>query len=354
MARIESNPLDPLPLYKLAWRCKLRGELGLWRAVDDAALTLPHATYEQFYNRAHAKLALNDWSGWADREARCFHPDFVNSLPKCWQEMPWTRRAWNGTESLHDKTIFIVADGGRGDCIQMARFIPAVASGAKRVIVGARPELVSLLEYNFGHLATIVDRNTDHCLPYDRYTWMMSLPALVGSLPRFLPLRAPHPNSKSRVQRRQLQVGICWAGNHRHPMDRFRSLSIDVLAPLFNRDDVRWHSLQVGDRANEAMRYDRMTDPLESSSSFSNTANLIANLNCVISVDTSVAHLAGSLGVRTLLLLNVASEFRWGGGEFTPWYPSMRYIRQRHVDDWTGVRDVLSIELDREVLEFNQ
>lgn len=343
---IERDPTNPAPIHTLALTCRRRGYLDIWQHAIDTAISLPHDTHEQLHYRGHSRIRSGDWAGWADRESRLFHPkDRECHATHMWQ-IQWTKVAWDGKEDLRGKTLFAFADGGFGDCLQMLRFIPSLAKTADAIVLGVRPELVSFVKHNLGHLAMIVSRDDGPAVPFQRYTWTMSLPWLLGELTPFAAISAPNPIIQSASEHRPLLVGLCWAGNPRHPRDRHRSMSIEAFGRLLARKDIRWQSLQVGERAAEVVSHECVRPPSQPLQTFADTANLIAGLDCVVTVDTSVAHLAGCLGVPTYLLLNLAAEFRWGLDDMTPWYPSMRLIRQRTAGDWAGVVSALAAELD--------
>jgi hypothetical protein len=137
-----------------------------------------------------------------------------------------------------------------------------------------------------------------------------------------------------------LKVGIVWAGAPIHRRDRERSIPIDFLAPLLALENIHWVSLQKGDRAQEALRMTslRMTHLSSHLHDFADTAAAIANLDLVISIDTSVCHLAGALGKPTWTLLPFSPDWRWLlGRDDSPWYPSMTLYRQPTPGDWPAV-----------------
>lgn len=329
---IEGQSDDPLPYYHFAEMCRWYGHLDLWREAVEIALGLSHQSPEQLVERAHAKLLLGDWSGWRDRESRFFlggatFPYALRSI----------RERWDGGEDIVDRSLLVVSDGGFGDCIQMLRFLPWIEQLARSVTLALQPELVALVNANFPEIRTIAIQDTV-IESYDRYASVLSLPAMVGALPPFQALRAPSPA-------RHAGVGLCWAGSPLTQMELRQPLSLDAFAPLLDRGDARWYSLQIGPRAGELASYPTITAPPRPLTTFAETANLIAGLDAVVTVDTAVAHLAGSLGVPTLLLLHVVADPRWGSADTTPWYPSMRLIRQRRPGDWSSVIDELCVRI---------
>jgi hypothetical protein len=343
---VQHDPTDPLPLYSLARFCRRHGFLSLWRRAVDTALSLPHRSQEQLWSRGDVRLTLGDWLGWSDREVRFFNPTSNYFHSKYARGFIWTKQAWDASEDLSDKTLFVIADGGFGDCIQMLRFLPDLVARAQHVIIAVRAGLESFIRHNFQSPVTVVLRDRDHGLPFQRYTWAMSLPALQGRLPTFIPMMAPILKSRPRVSSERLRIGLCWAGSSCNPTDHRRSVPISVLEPLLSRDDIQWLSLQVGDRAGDVAPYAHLIEPSSHLHTFADTANVISTLDGVITVDTSVAHLAGSLGIPTFLMLSFVSEFRWGLRASTEWYPTVRLIRQTVPGDWSAVARELMVELD--------
>jgi ADP-heptose:LPS heptosyltransferase len=146
-----------------------------------------------------------------------------------------------------------------------------------------------------------------------------------------------------------LNVGLVWAGSSKTPNNRQRSIKLANLAPLCQTPGVRFFSLQKGDPATEAKNPPagmKLVDWTAQISDFADTAALIANLNLVISVDTSVAHLAGAMGKPVWTLLPFVSDWRWlAEREDSPWYPTMRLFRQAAAGDWSGVISRIAGEL---------
>jgi hypothetical protein len=333
--------MAPPVLYSIAGMCRQYGYEALWRYYEDLALSLEHVSHEDRYFRGQAMVQHGDWVGWADREARLFSPYEAAIWQPHFRLMQWTTRAWDGKEFIGDKTLYAIADGGFGDCLQMLRYIPTLQARAASVIIGVRDDLASLVHYNFGGRVTVTDIDAPPAESYQRYVWMMSLPALVGSIPPFEKLRVPKPRVINESDPTVRRIGLCWAGHSLYPGDRpdeAHSITLDDLAQLFVLENIEWHSLQVGRWASDADRYPLIVQPERRLESFVDSANLIAGLDCVVTIDTSVAHLAGNLGVPTFLLLGWVPPWRWGScGDTTPWYPSMRLVRQRVPGDWTDV-----------------
>jgi hypothetical protein len=332
---------NPLYLYQLASLCRDSGHIELWREAVNVALTLEHLTPQQTYYRGLAKLTLGDWSGWADREARHFRPI---QRSKDAATLRWSHQAWDGQENIQDKLLLVYYEQGFGDGIQMLRFLPFALRSAGRVVLMVRSGLASLVERNFGAIVEIALRE-DELPPFcDRYVWSMSLPSLLGHLPAFAPLSTRCESTQAQVDHLRAKVGLCWAG---HPVEsRDRSIPIALLAPLFLRNDTEYYSLQVGEREADACLFPTIRQPSPPLQSFYDTAVQIAQLDCVISIDTAVCHLAGAMGVPTFTMLPYASDWRWGLESATPWYPTMRLIRQTSPGDWPSAVRMLMTEID--------
>jgi hypothetical protein len=152
-------------------------------------------------------------------------------------------------------------------------------------------------------------------------------------------------------QMAEMKVGIVWAGDPAHRNDRNRSLPCRLFAPLLEIADVRWFSLQVGPAAaqlSERGVAGKIRDLGPLLTDYAETAAAISQLNLVITADTSVAHLAGSLATPVWLLLPFAPDWRWlMERNDSPWYPSMRIFRQTVAGDWEGVMREIAAELRR-------
>jgi hypothetical protein len=132
---------------------------------------------------------------------------------------------------------------------------------------------------------------------------------------------------------------VAWAGAAHHANDRRRSAPLASLAPLFSLPGIDWYSLQKGDaeaQIDSVPATQAMTS-LDERNDFPRTAALVDALDAVVTVDTSIAHLAGALGKPVFVLLPFAPDWRWGiAGERTPWYPTARLFRQPAIGDWQG------------------
>jgi Flp pilus assembly protein TadD len=321
---------------------------ALWRLnrVEEAISMLraaihlrPDLTY------AHAILGLTllldgQWKeGWEEYESRLqirprLDPQF--NCPK-----------WLG-EHAPAETILLCCEQGAGDTIQFLRYVPLVKARVGRVILHCPDNLV--------RLARTVD-GADTVIPFsqpapscDRYALLLSLPRLFGTTVESVPCQTPYlhlpqaasmPSLQTPVPNQNLRVGLVWAGNPANQDDFYRSTSLDRLAPLLATPGVQFFSLQVGARAADFTRTrhaQTITDWSAGLGDYADTAAALSQLDLLISVDTSVAHLAGALGRPVWVLLPFVPDWRWlRRGETCPWYPTMRLFRQPRSGDWDTI-----------------
>jgi tetratricopeptide (TPR) repeat protein len=285
-----------------------------------------------------------------------------------WPEYEWRRRTkttlinhgapeekqWRG-EDLRGRRILIYCEQGRGDVIHYARYVPLVAQRGGRVILEAYPELRRLLQTLPGveqmvELKGAVPSFDLHCqlpsLPYIFDTTLETIPASVPYL---------HADPKLAEAWRQrvgragdgLKIGLVWAGNPDHSNNHNRSMHLEDFAPLREIGGVQFFSLQLGDPARQIAA---ATNPLEITDwtgeleDYADTAALVENLDLIISVDTSVAHLAGAMGKQVWVLVSHPADFRWLlDRRDTPWYPTMRLFRQNLTRTWdTPLKSLVS------------
>jgi hypothetical protein len=347
---LERYPYAPPLLYSMGMLCLQFGYSDLWDHYTRLGFVLPHLTWQDLVHRGEAKIRLGDWSGWRDREARVFNPREFTVWEPYARDIQWTTKAWDGLERIDDLTLAVIVDGGFGDCFQMLRYVTEIAALAARVVLAVSPSCLAVVQHNLGRAVTVISRDALPFASFQRYVWVMSLPAIRGSIPPFAAFTTPGTIQSAEAGDDRLRIGVCWAGDSNHPtthFDRSRSILLGDLAPLLGRDDARCFSLQVGPWVYDAAHYPRLLPPPTPLITFTDTANVIAGLDCVVTSDTAIAHLAGMLGVPTFLLLTCAGEFRWGMDDTTPWYPSLRLIRQPTRGDWPGVVRQLMRYVDR-------
>jgi hypothetical protein len=340
IADVETHAFTPIPLYHLARIAEFYGRWELWKQTIMLAFSLEHRTPQSVYLRACAKRRLGDWSGWSDNEARHLAPWAPSFEPLFARRLHWNTPVCRSIADLRDKVLLVVDEGGYGDSFQSLCFIPPLAAAAKRVIFATKPELGEFVAHNFGAIANVVTSTEQLDDEVDEWIFSWSVPTMFDGIPAFEQLTPADPIPRARFDDQTLQVGLCWAASDYNlpPGGDRRSIhDFSVLEPLLSAPSIHWHSLQVGHGVRAADPYPaiRTSDP--PLATFSAEANLLAALDCVVTVDTAVVHLAGRMGVPTIVLLRCSSDDRWGLGDSTPWYPRTHLFRQPGPGDWTSV-----------------
>jgi len=262
---------------------------------------------------------------------------------------------WQG-ESLSGKSLVLFFEQGLGDTIQFIRYLPQLSRVARKVAVIVQSELQQLLSYSLNH--KMYDENK---LPDDSFDFacsVHSLPALFKTSAETMFSQVPYISADdkgtatwgNRLMKlsggHHLRVGVVWAGNPNHENDYNRSIPFAVFRQLFNMSQIDWISLQVGVRAADLPLLPNVINLSSALTDFHETAGVIQNLDLVITVDSSVAHLAGAMGKRTWTLLPFDCDWRWQlDREDSPWYPSMHLFRQRQAGNWQEVLDKVQLSL---------
>lgn len=323
---------SPVHAYQFAETCRRRGRLDLWRQAVECAFALPHDSPEEIFHRGSARLLLGDWRGWTDLEARILDPSAGYLESRYVRQLRFNTVAWDGRADIRSKTLYLIADGQLGDCIQMLRYLPALAARSGRIVLDVPPELIALVRKMYGKLVTVTLRGIEQTIPYDRYAWMLSLPALVGELPLFEPLLIP-PAITRACMPSEPRIGVCWCDDAEKPPD---------IAQLLALEEIDWYSLRG---EHPVASHPRLSSPSTPVYSLAQTAAFVATLDAVVTFDTPIAHLAGAIGTPTWLLLNAGAHPRWGLQSRTPWYPSLRLLRQPAMGEWQPVLEELLDEI---------
>lgn len=350
--------LDRKPGHATAWNNlglalqaanRLPEAIAAFRSALANAPSFAHA----HWNLALALLANGEYGeGWREYEWRLRLPELGGRVPAS----PVPR--WNG-QDLTGKTLLVTAEQGLGDALQFIRFAAPLAERGIRVVVRAAATLCPLLATAPGVAETVtVDEPIPAC---DAEIPLLSVPLMLGigaaGIVTAVPymhcdasLRTAAAASVARAALGTFSIGVAWAGAAHHLNDRRRSMPLAMLAPLLAMSGVTWFSLQKGPPEQQVadVAAARNLIRLDPQSELSQTAALVDALDAVISVDTSVAHLAGVLGKPLWLLLPFAADWRWGitTGD-TPWYPAARLLRQSAIGDWRGVVGRLQDAVER-------
>jgi tetratricopeptide (TPR) repeat protein len=309
-------------------------------AVFEDLLRAEPSLAEAHFGQAFSLLLAGDMArGWEGYEWRWRLKD--HAPPR-----EFGRPVWQG-EDIRGLRLFVYAEQGAGDCIQFARYLPELARRGAKVILECPRSLVRLLSRLEG-LEQVV-ASGDATPAFDLSCAIMSLArcfkATINSIPASVPyLRSPGQIPElPRVAKAVgdgLKIGLVWAGNPSLQNDRHRSIPLEMMQPLLARTGATFYSLQVQHRETSGPHpsQSRWVDLSPLISDYADTAALAGQLDLVISVDTSVAHLAGALGRPVWLLLPYAPDWRWLLGRAdSPWYPTMRLFRQPQPGDWAAV-----------------
>ncbi|MGB8603414.1 MAG: tetratricopeptide repeat protein [Rhizomicrobium sp.] len=263
--------------------------------------------------------------------------------------------AWLGREDIAGKTLLVHAEQGLGDSIQFCRYIPLLKKTGARLLFEVPDALRSLM----GSLKTDAELVGPGSVlpPFDWHTPLMSLPLIFGTKLDTVPADVPYlaaDKAKTILWRRMLgekqrpRIGLAWSGNPEHTNDHNRSIPLEILAPLL-RLPFSFYALQKDIRPADARLLAAMPELKVQRArldDFSDTAALVEQMDLVISVDTSVAHLAGALGKPVWLMLTAVAEWRWlVGRDDSPWYPSARLLRQENRGDWPGLIQTIADRL---------
>jgi tetratricopeptide (TPR) repeat protein len=299
---------------------------------------------------AHLDLLLGHFeAGFGGREARWR----VGGLQIVSLDRP--EPVWLGDGSIEGKTVLVHSDEGLGDAIQFARYVRLLAARGARVVLVVQDQLQSLLSTLPG---------VSQCLPMSAATLpavdvrcpIMSLPLAFRTTLDSIPPPISLPPSPGRAnawderlgRRDRLRVGLAWSGSAAHQNDHNRSIPLKMLTRLLDLD-ATFVSLQRDSRPDDGAVLLERSDIVDLTAyltDFNETAALVSCLDLVITVDTSIAHLAGSMGCPTWIMLAHRPDWRWLlDRNDSPWYPTVRLFRQATAGDYKGVIERIRTEL---------
>jgi tetratricopeptide (TPR) repeat protein len=310
------------------------------------------------YNLALTRLRLGDWKlGWPGYEARWEFRE-VHRGPRV-----FTEPRWRG-EPLDGRRILLYAEQGLGDTIQFCRYATLIEARGGHVILQVQEPVQRLMQSLAAVRAGLAETLPMVVAKLPRFDFecpLMSLPAVFRTTIETAPWPGAYLGAEPELAAekralftgasgvRRLRVGLAWAGNPRYKADRLRSIPLTTLVPLLRNSPALWVSLQkgpaagqIGALADEA----EVADGCSGDRDLADTAALIAQLDMVITTDTSIAHLAGAMGKPVWILLPHLGDWRWMQEvETTPWYPTARLFRQSSPGDWAGLVERVAAEL---------
>jgi tetratricopeptide (TPR) repeat protein len=344
-------------------------------AFYDKAVALKPDHPEAFFNRGnalkelgrigealasyHKALALRpDYveANWHESYLRLLTGDFERGLTR--SEWRWQNAAlglqkrnfvqplWLGGAPIDGKTILLHSDQGMGDAIFFCRYVPMLAARGARVIVEVEEPLRELMSGLAGVSQCI--SKTEATPDFDLHCPMSSLPLAFETRLATIPAATPYLGVQERSAEWEARlpphdrprIGLAWSGNPRHSNDHNRSIALEAFSPLLDLP-AHFVSLQTDIRPDDAVTlraHSRILDLGSALTNFAGAAALISRLDLVISVDTSVAHLAGALGTPVWILVPFSPDWRWLlDRQDSPWYPTARLFRQSKTRQWQSV-----------------
>ena len=308
------------------------------------ALALEQGYAEARFNLATAQLLDGNFEeGWRNYEARWIKPDWRRFYPR---RLPGP--SWDGGP-LDGRTILVHSEQGLGDILQFARYLPLVKARGGRVVFETRAALIELFRgWNcLDEVVPITPPEAELDLEFDVHVPLLSLPRLfntdLSSIPRQVPYIGADPQRVAswapRIPGDGLRVGLVWAGTSTDPR---RATPLAWFAPWSSIPGVQLFGLQKGPAADllecegppPGMTIVNLGPHIED---FADTAAAIDHLDLVVSIDTSVAHLAGAMGKPVYMLLPQPADWRWLERRTdSPWYPTMRLMRQETPGEWAA------------------
>jgi tetratricopeptide (TPR) repeat protein len=348
----QTNPHDAMAFNDLGNTLRELGQHDEALAAYGRALALKPELAEAHFSRSFVLLLLGDYAaGWKDYEWRWRIPALNAPARRFAQPI------WDGGE-LPAGTILLHAEQGLGDTLQFVRYAPLVAQRCAQVVLECQPELKDLLQRVSGVQRVLAK---GEALPaFAAHAPLMSLPGIFGTTLDTVPWSGAYVHADAAriaswreftpLDDGRLRVGLVWAGRPQQWDDRKRSIELQLLAPLA-QENVSFYSLQKGEAAAQAAAPPpgmRLIDLSPRILDFSDTAALTSLLDLVITIDTSVAHLGGAMGLPTWVLTAHAPDWRYHlGRDDQPWYPTMRLFRQERDGDWSGAIAKAAEELGR-------
>lgn len=291
-------------------------------------------------------LTLGEFEeGWREYEARLEYKIRSASGPR-----------WRG-EELGTLSLLVFPEQGAGDNIHFIRYFALLREEfpQAKLVFPAPDALRPLFKAYLERYRVEAPRSSEVVEVHGFQSALLSVPAVFGTDLDSIPAQVPYlfaPEVLRKVwarrlgQRQGLRVGVCWAGNPSYAGDAARSIALEKLSVIFDVPGVEFFNLQKG--ADLSAARGALVDHMEEAVDFAHTAALIEQLDLVISVDTSIAHLAGALAKPVWLLNRVATDWRWLlEREDSPWYPTMRIYRQSGLGEWGDVLERVRADLLR-------
>lgn len=320
-------------------------------ASFNRAIHIDSSCPEPHWNLALVLLLTGDLkNGWREYEWRWRRSDFSSQI------RDFSQPLWDG-EPLGERRLLLHAEQGNGDSIQFIRYLRKIDKGSGKIVLECPNSLVRLFS-TFSEVDMIIGAG-ERIPTFDLHAPLMSLPYLLGTELDTIPAEVPYIEVEggrsiaNEFDETKLNVGVVWAGSAGHKKNSSRSIDLSCFMELAGVENVQLYSLQVGDRVDDLQNTPEdvnIIDMAEKIDDYLDTAQIIQSLDLVISVDTSVAHLAGAVGKPVWVLLQSDNDWRWLlDREDSPWYPTARLFRQKRDDEWGAVFE----DIKRSLLHYH-
>jgi hypothetical protein len=372
MAKYVLNAAGVLaPGHGEAWGGLIDGERVVFKFIQPApgrVAVAPNSLGTRFgqalFNalKVHAPGKVSQWAGRLApaTDYGFFHPSLIlGQMPEGWDHyearigipgeaggtFPFIQPRWNG-ERFEGKTLLLTWEQGYGDTVQFSRYARLVKARGGRVILLAQPVLADVLATGAGVDEVVLPGG--HPPHFDFHAPLPSLPAIFRTTLETIPAETPYLSVPAHVPNREsitaalapsagkMRIGCAWVGNPVHTRNHERSIPPSIFSELAKIQGVDWFAFQHG--MGSEVPFPGVTPLSPLLSTFSDTAHSLSRLDLIITVDTSLAHLAGAMGIPVWLLVTHAPDWRWMlDRPDSPWYPTMRIFRQPRPGDWEAV-----------------
>ena len=301
------------------------------------ALKIDHNNADALFGLSLVYLQCNDiLNGFKYYESRWNYSSFTT------KKRDYLQPKWNGN-IIKNKKLFIHYEQGYGDNIMFVRFINQVKkiSQAYIILEISKPLYKLFSKYTNGwDKLILLNKNF---IDFDYYLPIMSIPNALNLRKKniikdkYLNIKNDHKNNN-----KEFRIGISWKGSKTHILDNRRSIDLNILEPLFDLKNTIFYSLEIDTNTQQELKeYPKIINLGKKINNFYDTAKYIQELDLVICVDTSVAHLSGALGKPTFILLSKISDWRWGKKDNNIWYNSISLYRQKKIDIWrTPIKNI--------------
>lgn len=341
---------------------KLALKYGAKTAYYNLAVNyLKNIDYKNATNYFHKSLKFNNSPNpiylglakcfWAQKKFNLGYKYYTKQLPT--KGKIKLKNLWNG--NIHkDKTLFILSDLCFGDHIMFIRYLPFVAKNFKMVFCAVFPQVYDLFKKaykKYPNIKFIKIENNKKYPKYDYSVFLSTLPYYLKMDFKHIPFSNGYLNLEKQIKNNEIKnIGICWqAGNIDIRSSIYRTININEFKKIFDLKNYNFYSFQVEPSNNDYKKYTNLIDLGKDFKNFDDTANALKKMDLVISVDTSVANLAGAMGIKTFLLIPYYSNWRWfNNTKTTEWYDSIMIFKQTEKSSWNNeFKQIKEILIDR-------